>query len=287
MENIVFIQPLHNDPAWTVSDYDWRTVDLQTEMAETDNKIRIIIQDQAPGWVNVDHFFFSDTPWGMREAQWSLDFPDFFGGSVGTGNDYLRLHTGGFDPATGLPTALFGGFDDASGFSTDSGWAYSQNITLDPATNAPADTGLAGVFAGASTARGWVGGAAISTCNIDGAGCRQSLATITSAPFRVTGRYLNFLLTGSTRTGAPDISLDGSEVNPAVEFRLFAGTDDIDMPGEAQLRMSPTICGEDLRGASNGNDEKWHSIDVSAYFGEQLRFQLDDTSIDRVSGHYS
>ena len=70
-------------PRWIVSDYDWRTVDLQTEMTAGES-IRIIIQDQASdGWISVDHFFFSDTPWGMREAQWSLAFPDFFGGDVG------------------------------------------------------------------------------------------------------------------------------------------------------------------------------------------------------------
>ena len=76
-ENIAFIQPIHNSPPWTVSDYDWRTVDLQDEMT-AGKSIRIIIRDQGTGWLTVDHFFFSDTPWGMREAQWSLAFPDFF-----------------------------------------------------------------------------------------------------------------------------------------------------------------------------------------------------------------
>ena len=163
---------------------------------------------------------------------------------------------------------------------------------LDPDTGAPAAGGLGSGFVNntiVDRAPGWVGTFPISTCGITPGGCEAARATITSAPFRVTGRYLNFLLVGgSGRVGAvtPEVSIDGTEVDPAVEFRLFsADTVAINDPTQAQLRMDPRACVPDFKVLFEGNDVRWHSIDVSAYQGEQLRFQLDDSSSGRVPVH--
>ena len=279
--HIARIQPLYTAPEYITSDFDWRSIDLESEMAETDSNIRIIIRDEREGSINVDHFFFSDQPWGLRQDQWSNTRPSFFGDStVAIGDStHLRLHTGGFDPATGQPTALFGGFDDAATLSTENGWEYSDGILAQDAT-APATAALAGLF-DSDAARGRIGANPISTCGITTPGrCTLSTGvTITSPAFPVTGRYLNFLLAGGGGSAAPGVALNGAApVNTNLEFRLFAGDNDAAAASEAVLRMSPQRCDANLYGLDHGDETLWQSIDVSAYMNQTLRFQLIDNS---------
>ncbi len=279
--DIARIQPLYSTPGYISSDFDWRSIDLESEMAEDDSNIRIIIRDEGEGSINVDHFFFSDQPWGLRQDQWSNARPSFLGNpsTAIAGGTYIRLHAGGFDPATGEPTALFGGFDDASTLSTDDGWEYSDGILTQGAT-APAEDGLAGIF-GTDAARGRIGANPLSTCNIHGTGCRQSTGvTITSPAFTVTARYLNFLLGGGSVAGSmPSVALSGADPSgTTTEFRLFAGDNDAATASEAVLRMTPRGCAENLYSSSYGNEDLWQSIDVSAYMNQTLRFQLIDHS---------
>ena len=282
--DIARIQPLYSTPGYISSDLDWRSIDLESEMAETDSNIRIIIRDEGAGSINVDHFFFSDQPWGLRQDQWSNARPSFLGDSSTaiSGSTYLRLHAGGFDPATGQPAALFGGFDDASTLSTDDGWEYSDGILAQDAT-APATATLAGLFAIESN-RGRIGANPLSTCGITNPTpglCRHSTGvTITSPAFTVTAPYLNFLLGGGSNPGTePSVALSGADpLSTTTEFRLFAGDNDAATASEAVLRMTPRGCAESLYSSSYGNEDLWHTIDVSAYMNQTLRFQLIDNS---------
>ena len=277
---IARIRPLYTAPGYITSDFDWRSIDLGSEMDEIDNSIRIIIRDEGRGGINVDHFFLSDQPWGLRQDQWSPPRPVFLGNpstSIGR-STYIRLHTGGFDPAAGLPAALFGGFDDASTLSTDDGWEYSDGILAQDAT-APAPAALAGVFENDSN-RGRIGVNPISTCGITNPDCRRSTGvTITSPAFPVTGRYLNFLLSGGSGSTTPSVALNGADPsNTNIEFRLFAGDNTAATASEAVLRMSPQRCADSLYATSYGDERLWQSIDVSAYMNQTLRFQLIDNS---------
>ena len=282
-ERIARIQPLYSTPGYITSDFDWRSIDLESELA-AGSSIRIIIRDEEAGSINVDHFFFSDQPWGLRQEEWSNPRPSFLGvqsTAIDRGT-YIRLHTGGFDPATGQPTALFGGFDDASTLSTDDGWEYSAGILAQGAT-APVTTRLTGDFGGDAD-RGRIGARPISTCNIDmpHIGCGTSTGvTITSPAFSVTARYLNFLLVGGPGSTTPSVALNGADPsNTNLEFRLFAGDNDADTASEAVLRMSPRHCVANLY-SSYGDEQFWQSIDVSAYMNQTLRFQLiDNATVD-------
>ncbi len=283
--DIARIQPLYSTPGYISSDFDWRSIDLESEMAATDSSIRIVIRDEGAGSINVDHFFFSDQPWGLRQDEWSNSRPSFLGNpSTAIGDStYLRLHPGGFDPATGQPAALFGGFDDASTLSTDDGWEYSAGILAQDAT-APATATLAGLF-GTESNRGRIGANPLSTCGITDPNpgrCRHSTGvTITSPAFTVTAPYLNFLLGGGSEMGSmPSVALSGADPSSTTtEFRLFAGDNDADTASEAVLRMSPRGCAESLYSSSYGNEDLWQSIDVSAYMNQTLRFQLIDNSM--------
>ena len=277
---IAHIQPLYTAPGYITSDFDWRSIDLERELA-AGSSIRIIIRDDGRGSINVDHFFFSGQPWGLRQNQWFPPRPAFLGNPSAaiTGSTYIRLHTGSFDPATGLPAALFGGFDDASTLSTDDGWEYSDGIILDQDATAPAPAALAGVFENDSN-RGRIGVNPISTCGITNPDCRMSTGvTITSPAFPVTGRYLNFLLSGGSGSTTPSVALNGADPsNTNIEFRLFAGDNTAATASEAVLRMSPQRCADSLYGTSYGDERLWQSIDVSAYMNQTLRFQLIDNS---------
>ncbi len=280
--DIARIQSLYSTPGYISSDFDWRSIDLESEMAETDNNIRIIIRDEGEGSINVDHFFFSGQPWGLRQDESSNLRPSFLGDSaVAIDNStYFRLHTGGFDPATGQPAALFGGFDDAATLSTDDGWEYSDGILVQDAT-APGTAALAGLFDG-DAARGRIGANPISTCGITSSVCPRSTGiTITSPAFPVTGRYLNFLLAGGAggENMTPSVALNGNAPpNTNLEFRLFAGDNDAAVPSQAVLRMSPQRCAANLYAPDYGDETLWQSIDVSAYRNQTLRFQLIDNS---------
>ena len=278
--DIARIQPLYSTPEYISSDFDWRSIDLESEMTEADNNIRIIIRDEGEGSINVDHFFFSDRPWGLRQDEWSNPRPSFLGDSSTAISDstYIRLHTGGFDPATGQPAALFGGFDDASILSTDDGWEYSDGFVAQDAS-APAPAGLAGHFGDAQYGR--IGVYPISTCIAPPGICpRATDITITSPAFPVTARYLNFLLVGGSRgERTTSVTFDGTDTSNAdLEFRLFAGDNDAAAASQAVLRMAPQGCVDSFYSAGYGGEELWHSIDVSAYMNQTLRFQLIDNS---------
>ncbi len=274
---IVRIQPLYVTPAYITSDFDWRSIDLSDELTEADNSIRIIIRDETLGHIHVDHFFFSEQPWGLRQDEWSRERPSFFRGDTGplTGNTYIRLHAGGFDPGTGQPTALFGGFDDHSSFTADTGWSYPDVAT--------SREGLGSTSTSGHTNTTRIGDDFINTCRSGGRRiCAGSTGTVTSPAFTVTGRYLNFLLTGGVNTNdlTSVATVDGSvpvaSTGANLEFRLFPGDNDATSVADSVMRMVPGNCEPDFDGYFYGDERNWQSVDVGAYMNQTLRFQMFD-----------
>lgn len=265
--------PRDNGPSYVATDLHWRSVWLGDSV---DNYIVISIVDNASGFISVDHFFMSDTPWG------------FFGGSgelfTGFGDDALLqgadvLPVGSYNLSTGGLSGVIFDFDDHRLITAEEGWLLNGGFTTGERAGFSDNFNGPGVAFG-TNADGGIAGAAIgsyriSTCEgLDG-GCDSGVGTLTSPGFFVTKRYLNFLMSGGS-DGDPDAKTNGTATaTPNIEMRLYVNGDATaagDTASNAVLRFTPRNCG----GGANVSEEPWHTIDVSAYIGQELQLQLHD-----------
>jgi hypothetical protein len=147
------------------------------------------------------------------------------------------------------PDRLVADFDDAAAMVAD-GWE---------ATGAFADPQIASAWAGesrdsttASVRR--IGDNALATCRIEGptGDCGAPTGTVTSPPFEVTSRYLNFAMAGGS--GLAEVGLDL-----------------LDDTGEVIASYRPSDCARTLTG-----DGDWRHLDLDGHVGRTVRLRILD-----------
>ena len=199
-------------------------------------KIRLRIYDESTGgcgFVAFDHFYQTDLPKGTRAAVLSKP---------------LLPQNVTLEGAVAIQKLIPGAsFENPVDMVSKRGWLATGAFASPTATSWQGTTGT-------ETAAARVGDRAISTCEMNNAPgvCDAPVGTLTSPPFKVTDKYLNFLMHGGGNGG--------------VGLRL------LDTAGNVLHTYVPSTCGP----SRITNNDDWTRIDLTALAGAFVQAQLFD-----------
>ena len=222
-------RPANCAPSHIDGDDDWRFIDLSAVVGQP-VRLRLFDEERGGcGFVSFDHVYLS------AKGRGSLAAAAIVGTNASLDADAL------------LNGQVIETFDDAR-TATAAGWTATGAFANPTAADAWTGTARA-----SNPAAARIGARAVSTCEIGGAGCDLATGELTSPPFVLSGRYLNFMMSGGNGMAAVGIEVLDAADNVIASF-------------------VPNSCGV----SHLDGDEDWHWIDLDGQQGNSIRVRFFD-----------